>query len=457
MKNSLFFVALFLFSLKCSATHLSGGEIYVERISPTSLTFRITIRVFTNTINTNVLFGGEDDWLNFGDGQRILVPETPNTIREDLGDGVAVASFTIVHAYATPSVYRITYSEPNWEEGIVNFDGSVNTRFFLEATIDALPGYLASPKFLKEPFVNAPLGQPFSMALTAKDTNNYRLVYSLVVPKQSVDQAVVNYDMPENIKLHPTNGLLEWDTKFNGGFLAGTFLFSVKVSQYDSLNRIVGSVVRNFIIRLDEVDASLTFNVPGQLDVNKAIFVPEGNLETFYFTADAADASTYFDIRSELTNTPGALDIRKSYTLINDKWMEVAEIVFHSLPEINRKKPYAIVVRARYSYPGGVFFRDFSMLVYTQDVAPEEPEDPITGIGEEKSKKQFVYPNPVSTVLYFDDWAIDQVARVVDMSGKIVFTKGKSERTLDVSGLSPGSYFVIPEKRGMNIQIVIKR
>ena len=82
MKKSLFFLAIVLCALNCSATHLSGGEIYAERVSPTSLSFRITIRVFTNTINTNVLFGGEDDWLDFGDGQRMLVPETPNTIRD---------------------------------------------------------------------------------------------------------------------------------------------------------------------------------------------------------------------------------------------------------------------------------------------------------------------------------------------------------------------------------------
>ena len=57
------------------ATHLRAGEITVERVSCNSLTFRITVTVFTNTINTNVLFGGEDDWLDFGDGNRMLIPE----------------------------------------------------------------------------------------------------------------------------------------------------------------------------------------------------------------------------------------------------------------------------------------------------------------------------------------------------------------------------------------------
>ena len=63
------------------ATHLRAGEITVERVSCNSLTFRITVTVFTNTINTNVLFGGEDDWLDFGDGHRMLIPEQENVPR----------------------------------------------------------------------------------------------------------------------------------------------------------------------------------------------------------------------------------------------------------------------------------------------------------------------------------------------------------------------------------------
>jgi hypothetical protein len=443
MKRSLFFVALFVIGLKCDATHLAGGEIYAERVHPTSLTFKITIRVYTNLIGTNVLFGGDSDWLDFGDGQRILVPETPNVIRQDLGEGRGMASFTIVHTYATPSTYQIMYSEPNWEEGIINFDGSVNTPFFLEATINALPGYTASPKFLQEPFIIGILGQPFSMALTAKDTNDYRLTYELVIPKYTSTNNVINYKFPETAKLHRVNGLFEWDTKFNDDYLSGVFLFCVKVSQYDSENRLVGSVVRNFIVTLNEIEAELSFQGPDELDENKAIFEPEGNSQALLFSADGDYDRVTFQIRSELTSIPGAIEV------IDDATLRAVEIVLHSLPEINRKNPYAIVVRARFEHADGISFRDFALSFYTQD--------PITGIGEESSKKHFVYPNPVSTILHFDDGAIEQKARIVDMSGKVVFTKERNERTLDVSLLAPGSYFVIPEKRGMNIQLIIKR
>src|SRR5688572_16960388 len=98
-----FFLSVILVFAVCysgHATHLRAGEITVERVNCNSLTFRITVTVFTNTINTNVLFGGEDDWLDFGDGNRMLIPEQPNVPRPDLGEGIATASFTISYTYS---------------------------------------------------------------------------------------------------------------------------------------------------------------------------------------------------------------------------------------------------------------------------------------------------------------------------------------------------------------------
>ncbi|MFZ6009541.1 MAG: hypothetical protein ACOYXT_04275, partial [Bacteroidota bacterium] len=65
------FILLMTVSLqKSNATHLRAGEIIVERVNCNSLTFKITITVFTNTLNTPAVFGGDDDWLDFGDGSK---------------------------------------------------------------------------------------------------------------------------------------------------------------------------------------------------------------------------------------------------------------------------------------------------------------------------------------------------------------------------------------------------
>lgn len=456
MKKSLFFTVVFLIGLKCSATHLRGGEIYAERISPNSLRFRVTVKVFTNTTNTNVLFGGEEDWLDFGDGQRILIPETPNTLRPDLGEGVAVASFTIDHTYANPSSYRITYSEPNWEEGIINFDGSINTRFYLETTINALPGYIASPKIILEHSVFGILGEPFSLALTAKDSNDYKLIYTLEVPKMSSGMNVVNYRLPEGASINAHNGLFEWDTKFNGEYLRGAYLFSVKVSQYDVDDRVVGSIVRNFVIILDEENVISFFHAPENLNEDKAIVVSPGTQRTFRFAAGAMDAFTKLEIKSELTQTQGALEIESYDTTINDQPMKAKKLVFNSLPTVDRKNPYAIVVRAKYYYTfHDVVSQDFVILICTQSL-PEDIEEPVTGIDREHSPRNFAFPNPVSTTLYFDDFASNRIVRVVDMSGRIVLIKEKDQKSVDVSALSPGSYFAIPEQPQARTQLIIK-
>src|SRR5688572_3044460 len=103
---STFFFALMLCATATSyGSHIRAGEITVERVSCTSLTFRITLTIYTNTIGTDVIVGGSEDYLDFGDGSDdnkdgipgILVPLTPNIPRPDLGEGVAMAVFSIVH------------------------------------------------------------------------------------------------------------------------------------------------------------------------------------------------------------------------------------------------------------------------------------------------------------------------------------------------------------------------
>jgi hypothetical protein len=193
------------FSFSAYATHLRAGEIIVERESCSSLTFRITVTVFTNTINTNVLFGGEDDWLDFGDGIRIRVPETPNTMRPDLGEGIATASYTVIHTYSGFREYMISYSEPNRNEGVVNMDGSVNTRFYIETKIivDPFLGCNNTPKLLVPPIDRACTGVAWFHNPGAYDPDGDSLSYELVIPFREKETQVVNYKDPADPKYYP--------------------------------------------------------------------------------------------------------------------------------------------------------------------------------------------------------------------------------------------------------------
>lgn len=185
---------------EAQATHLRAGEITVIRENCNSLQFTITITVYTNT-GSSVLFGGrvgEEDILDFGDGVTMLVPETPNTPRPDLGPAVGTASFTVTHTYPGPGIYTISYREPNRNEGVLNMDNSVNTRFYIETQIKVDPflGCNNSPVLLIAPIDQACTGVAFQHNPGAYDPDGDSLSYELVTPFSDRGLPVVRYQDP---------------------------------------------------------------------------------------------------------------------------------------------------------------------------------------------------------------------------------------------------------------------
>ncbi len=191
------------------ATHLRAGEIIVERVNCQSLTFKITITVYTNTGST-VQFGGTqglDDLLDFGDGTQMLVPETPNTLRPDLGDNIGTASFTVFHTYAGPGKYLISYREPNRNEGVLNMANSVNTRFYIETFIDIDPfkGCNNTPQLLIPPIDRACPGVAFFHNPGAFDPDGDSLSYEMVIPFGDRSLTVAKYRDPNSESFYTTN------------------------------------------------------------------------------------------------------------------------------------------------------------------------------------------------------------------------------------------------------------
>jgi hypothetical protein len=219
MKASLFRIVflstafLLLVSFSATATHLRAGEITVRRDACNSLKFYITVTVFTNTLNTNVLFGGDDDILDFGDGSDpdgdgkigVLVPETQNTLRPDLGEGIATAQYEIAHIYAAGSSYTISYSEPNRNEGVVNMDRSVDTRFYIETEIIVDPFFGCNqhtPTLAVPPIDRGCVGVAWFHNPGAFDLDGDSLSYEMVVPFRDRNTTVVNYKDPDNPKFY---------------------------------------------------------------------------------------------------------------------------------------------------------------------------------------------------------------------------------------------------------------
>lgn len=200
-----FWITLFVFLLGGSyaalATHLRAGEITVTRDNCASLTFTITVTVYTDT-ESQVTFGGEKDQaldvLDFGDGEKFIIPVVPSTPRPDLGLNMGVASFTIQHTYGGPGRYIVSYKEPNRNEFVLNVANSVNTTFYIETEINIDPflGCNNTPKLLIAPVDRGCTGVAFQHNPGAFDPDGDSLSYQLVIPYKDRNTTVDGYQNP---------------------------------------------------------------------------------------------------------------------------------------------------------------------------------------------------------------------------------------------------------------------
>lgn len=189
------------------ATHLRAGEIVVERLSCTSLTFRICITVYTNT-GSEIKFGSSP--LDFGDGSEpFITPTIDNTNRPDLGPNIGIVTFCVNHTYAGPGKYKISYVEANRNAGILNMSNSVETRFYLETEINIDPflGCSNTPILLVPPIDKACTGAAWYHNPGAYDPDGDSLSYEMTVPKREKDQLVSNYRDPNSKEFYDRIGL----------------------------------------------------------------------------------------------------------------------------------------------------------------------------------------------------------------------------------------------------------
>lgn len=285
------FALIIVFAYAANATHLRAGEITVERVGCSNI-WRITVTVYTNTINTNVLFGGEDDWLDFGDGNRMLIPEQPNVLRPDLGEGIATASYTATHVYSGNAKYTISYSEPNRNAGVVNMDGSVNTRFYIETQLIISPelGCNNSPKLLVPPIDRACTGIAWFHNPGAYDPDGDSLSYELVIPFRERNTTVVNYRSPDHqsfysnygsgneggtgppiFMINAIDGTLTWDSPGRSGEYNIAFVIR-EWRMVAGVWRPIGFVRRDMQIIVDDCD-----NDRPELDVPDDVCVEAGS------------------------------------------------------------------------------------------------------------------------------------------------------------------------------------
>jgi len=203
-----FFILLgTLWSGNTFATHLRAGEITVERLSCTGLTFRVTITVYTNT-GSDIKFG--EGILDYGDGSEPhRTPIVENTLRPDLGPEVAIVTYSINHTYSGAGKYIISYIEPNRNAGILNMINSVETTFYIETAIniDPILGCSNTPRLLVPPIDKACTGAAWFHNPGAFDPDGDSVSFEFVTPKKDKNQFVNGYRDPNAQEFYTSVGI----------------------------------------------------------------------------------------------------------------------------------------------------------------------------------------------------------------------------------------------------------
>ena len=282
--RKLLFLFIFLssVSIEALATHIRAGEIIAERISQSSLRYRFTLILFSDTgspiqVGDGGIFRfGEArvlDALNNG-GRPFLISESVFFEEVNLGNEVARTVFQFEHTFDAPGAYTISYTEQNRNNEIININGGASdqTPFHVETVIriDPLLDVNSTPILTVPPIDGGCVGARFIHNPGAFDPDGDSLSYKIVVPLRDVQDSVPNYlplddpsisntredgSSPALFNVDPVTGDLVWDApqiagEYNIAFIIEEWRFSTLSNEWIPM----GYVTRDMQIIIEDCD-----------------------------------------------------------------------------------------------------------------------------------------------------------------------------------------------------------
>ncbi len=270
LKLSLGFFLIYLAAGISSAwaTHIRAGEIIAERISVQTLTYRITVVLYTDTRSSVIAGPGT---INFGDGREDQLNTASDfSSVEDLGDQIEKNTFVVTHTFQGPGQYKIRFQEFNRNDLTLNMDNSVDTPFYVETEINIDPfiGVNNSPILTIPPVDNGAINVRYIHNPGAYDPDGDSLSYAMDIPKQQLERPVNNYRSPANpefsfnqedgttpafLSIDPQFGDLIWDAPGT----AGQFNVAFRIIEWRKINgeyMEIGYVVRDMQIIIENSD-----------------------------------------------------------------------------------------------------------------------------------------------------------------------------------------------------------
>lgn len=209
---SVVLMMILLTSGRVGATHLRSADIDISKKPGQcgGLTYVIRVRVYVNLLSrTNV---GTNE-VNFGDGTATSINARVATARPDLGPNIGVADFIVEHTYNTPGTYKVSFTEGDRNDGILNIPNSGDVRYSTYVEFRAASGCNNFPRLTVPPLDRACRGVAFLHNPGAVDDDGDSLSYALTIPSMSSNSFVTGYISPVDRRFY---------IDFNKGNEAGT-------------------------------------------------------------------------------------------------------------------------------------------------------------------------------------------------------------------------------------------
>jgi len=293
------------------STHILAGNITGEVVSQNPLTILFKVYLYGNASSTVQIGGG---WLNFGDGDGVLLKEGADSIHvSNLVGFILEYIFYISHTYPPGTNFiNVSYLEANRNGGILNMANSVNTTFYIESTFTILPdGNLNNtPVFLVPAIDFSVVGQPFVHNVGAVDFDGDSISFELITPQRDKGIEVSAYSFPDSTWIDEF-GTLTWELPTE----VGQFAYAFKVLEWRKINGVweqVGFVIRDFLVIVGDSDnRKPSFDLSGsicveagdtlQIDLN--VMDPDGDRLIFEFYSEVNSEEYNFSTSPILIDT----------------------------------------------------------------------------------------------------------------------------------------------------------
>lgn len=246
---SVFLILFVVIPAELYATHIRAGEITVRRISSSALTYEITLTAYWDQGST---VEDETATINLGDGTSVVASQVGDAIVSSRNGGTKQVIFRVTHTYAAPGTYRISYTQPNRNAGILNMSQSVDTPFSTETIIliDPFLGLNDTPILNAIPIDVACSGERYTHNPAAFDIDGDSLSFRLDTPQKDRNEEVDGYAFPDEVQpigasenggvpsftIDPLTGTLTWDApntagEYNVAFIVEEWRDGIKISE----------------------------------------------------------------------------------------------------------------------------------------------------------------------------------------------------------------------------------